>query len=281
MGEEPIRTDWLKLRMTLTDVDQWFPMNENRNIGIILGDLADPCGDLVVVDIVDKDALPFAEAYLPKTMVFGRASRRKSHWVYLTHAEYKCDAVEPSKFVAGGGIIIEVRGDRQLAVFPGSIHEFGELISFEEGRDFSSIPKVAGKHELELGIDMVLIATVLYKRWITGDRRSLALNASKCLLSAGWTQGAVEHLFTLVAKQAGDDEIDCHLAAIQSAMDATYKAGRSGLIACMGVEGVADIEASLCNIDEWRNTHCLDTPRFNFAPCKGFPRGRPLPAFAS
>jgi hypothetical protein len=194
---------------------------------------------------------------------------------------YKCDAVEPSKFVASGGIIIEVRGDRQLAVFPGSIHESGELISFEEGRDFSSIPKVAGKHELELGIDMVLIATVLYKRWITGDRRSLALNASKCLLSAGWTQGAVEHLFTLVAKQAGDDEIDCHLAAIQSAMDATYKAGRSGLIACMGVEGVADIEASLCNIDEWRNTHCLDTPRFNFAPCKGFPRGRPLPAFAS
>ena len=155
MGEEPIRTDWIKLRMTLTDVDQWFPMNENRNIGIILGDLADPCGDLVVVDIVDKDALPFAGAYLPKTMVFGRASRRKSHWVYLTQAEYKCDEVEPSKFIAGGGVIIEVHGDRQFAVFPGSIHESGELISFEEGRDFSSTPSVAQKHELEVGIDMV------------------------------------------------------------------------------------------------------------------------------
>lgn len=281
MGEEPIRTDWLKLRMSLTDVDQWFPMNENRNIGIILGDLADPCGDLVVVDIVDKDALPFAEAYLPKTMVFGRASRRKSHWVYLTHAEYKCDAVEPSKFVAGGGIIIEVRGDRQLAVFPGSIHESGELISFEEGRDFSSTPSVAQKHELEVGIDMILIATVLYKRWITGDRRSLALNAAKCLLSAGWTQGAVEHLFTLVAKQAGDDDIGSHLAAIQSAIDTRYKSGRSGLVNCMGVESVADIEASLHNIEEWRDTLHLDTPRFKFAPSKSFPRGRHFPRSAS
>ena len=216
MGEEPIPSNWQKLYLQLKDVDQWFPADENRNVGIKLGDFCDP---IVVVDIVDKDALPFAESYLPQTMVFGRASRRKSHWVYRTHqAEYKCDVVEPRNFVAGGDIIFEVLGEGQLAVFPGSIHESGELITFEEGRDFSSTPTLVEKHELEVGIDMVLIATVLYKRWIMGDRRSLALNAAKCLLSAGWTQGAVEHLITLVAKQAGDDDIGSHLAAIQSAL---------------------------------------------------------------
>ena len=193
MGEEPIPSNWQKLYLQLKDVDQWFPADENRNVGIKLGDFCDP---IVVVDIVDKDALPFAASYLPQTMVFGRASRRKSHWVYRTHqAEYKCDVVQPRNFVACGDIVLKVLGEGQLAVFPGSIHESGELITFEEGRDFSSTPALVEKHELEVGIDMVLIGTVLYKRWITGDRRSLALNAAKCLLSAGWTQGATEHLY--------------------------------------------------------------------------------------
>jgi hypothetical protein len=277
MGEEPIPSNWQKLYLQLKDIDQWFPPDENRNVGIKLGDFVEP---IVVVDIVDEDALPFAASYLPQTMVFGRASRRKSHRVYRTpQAEYKCDVVEPRNFFACGGIILKVLGEGPLAVFPDSMHESGEMLTFENGRDFSSMPKLVAKYELEIGIDMVLIATVLFK--ITGDRRSLALNAARCLLSTGWTQGAVEHLITLVAKQAGDGDIDSHLSAIQSAMGAIYKAGRSGLVACMGVEGVADIEASLRNIDEWRDTLYLDTLRCNFAPSKGFPRGRHFPPLAS
>jgi hypothetical protein len=268
MGEEPIPSNWQKLYLQLKDIDQWFPPDENRNVGIKLGDFLEP---IVVVDIVDKDALPFAASYLPQTMVFGRASRRKSHWVYRTpQAEYKCDVVQPRNFFACGGIILKVLGEGQLAVFPDSMHESGEMLTFENGRDFSSTPKLVEKYELEIGIDMTLIATVLYKRWIMGDRRSLALNAAKCLFSAGWSQGGIEQLISLVAKQAGDDEIDSHLSAIQSAMDATYKAGRAGLVKCMGVETVAEIEASLANIEEWRDTLYLGRTKSDIAPYQGY-----------
>ena len=275
MGEEPTPPDWQKLRIGVNDIDHWFPADQPQNIGVILGD---PSNDLVVVDIVDRDALPFAESYLPRTWVFGRASRRRSHWIYNAPAEYIRDAVKPRKFVVGGCTIVDVRSDGQHAVFPGSIHESGEPITF--GDHFDGSPRAIELFELELGIDMVLIATVLYKRWLFGGRRSLALNTAKCLLSAGWTQGGVERLINLVATQAGDDDVD-GLAAIQSAFDlpATYKSGRSGLVDCMGEESVLNLEARWRNIEEWRDA--LDRPKHDFAPCEGFPRFRQFPPLAS
>ena len=103
-----------------------FPRISLRNIGVILGPIRGQYySDLVVVDIVDKDALPFAASYLPRTLVFGRASRRKSHWVYRIQAEYAREKVDPCKLIVGGGAILEVCGDGQYAVFPGSIHEIG------------------------------------------------------------------------------------------------------------------------------------------------------------
>ena len=190
-GEAPIPSDWQNLRIGVDDIDRWFPADQPQNIGVILGPIRGQyCSDLIIVGIVDKDALPFAGAYLPRTMVFGRASRRRSHWVYNVQAEYTHQAVKPCKFIAGGCTIMEVCGDGQHAVFPGSIHESGEPITFED--HFGGNPKQVERHHVELGIDMVLIATVLYKRWIFGDRRSLALNTAKCLLSVGWTPGAVE-----------------------------------------------------------------------------------------
>ena len=144
-------------------------------------------------------------------------------------------------------------------------------------------PKQSNWLMLELGIDMVLIATLLYKRWIFGDRRSLALNTAKCLLSVGWTPAAVERLITLVAKEAGDEDVKGHVAAIQSTFDlaATYKSGRSGLVDCMGEESVLDLEARLRNIEEWRDVYCLDRPEHDFAPSEGFPRFRHIPPSAS
>jgi bifunctional DNA primase/polymerase-like protein len=272
-GEEPISSDWQRLRMRLKDVDRWLSPNENTNIGIILGE---PSGDLVVVDIVDKDALPFAEFYLRETMVFGRTSKRKSHWVYRIQSEYVGQMVDPRKVTVGGGVILEVRGDGQHAVFPGSIHESGEPITFEEGFNLSDTPKPVQKPELEVGIDMVHIATVLFKRWKFADRRALTLNTAKCLLAAGWAQGGVEDLLRVVAKEAGDDDIDSYLLAIQTALNATYRAGRSELVDCMGEESVAAIEAPLRNLGELREAFCLDLLKFDFPPSQGISGCFPL-----
>ena len=114
MGEEPIPSDWQDLRIGVGDIDRSFPVNEPTNIGIILGR---PSNDLVIVNIVDKDALPIRGVYLPRTLVFGRTSRRRSHWVYSIQAEYTCDLAKPCKFGAGGCTIVEVCSDGQYAVF--------------------------------------------------------------------------------------------------------------------------------------------------------------------
>ena len=281
-GEEPIPSDWQNLRIGVDDIDRWFPADQPQNIGVILGPIRGQYySDLIIVDIVDKDALPFAASYLPRTWVFGRASRRGSHWVYNVQAEYTHQDVKPCKFVADGCTIMEVCGDGQYAVFPGSIHESGEPITFEDY--FGGSPKQVFRHDVELGIDMVLIATVLYKRWIFGDRRSLALNTAKCLLSVGWTPAAVERLITFVAKEVGDKDVRGYVAAIQSTFDlaATYKSGRSGLVDCMGEESVLDLEARLRNIEEWRDVYSLDRPEREFAPSEGFPRFRHIPPSAA
>jgi hypothetical protein len=47
---------------------------------------------LVVVEIVDRDALPFAEMYLPET-----TSKRKSHWAYRIQSEYGRDMLDPAR----------------------------------------------------------------------------------------------------------------------------------------------------------------------------------------
>ncbi len=151
-------------------------------------------------------------------------------------------------------------------------------IIFEAERDHV---RFAERFQIELAIDMILIATALRKAWKLDDRRALALNTAKCLVSAGWTQGGVEALISLVAKEAGDNDIEGYRAAIQSAYEATYKAGRSGLVNCMGEESVAVIETSLRNIEDWRFTDFLDTPKVDFVPSKALSGCRQIPPLAS
>jgi hypothetical protein len=231
----------------------------------------------IVVEIVDRDALPFAEIYLPRTMVFGRASKRKSHWVYRIQSEHGRDMLDPRKVTVGGGVILEVHGDGQQVVFPGSIHESGEPITFEGGANFPTTPKPVKKFELEVGIHMVLIATVLFKQWKFGDRRALALNVAKCFRSGGWTLGGVFFLIMVVAMQAGDDDDASYTAAIQDALNPTYNAGRSELVDCLGEESVTAMEASLSSLDELRDYHCLDFLESDFAPCYSIPWPTPFP----
>jgi hypothetical protein len=210
----------------------------------------------VVVEIVDRDALPFAEMYLPET-----TSKRKSHWAYRIQSEDGRDMLDPRKVTVGGGVILEMRP-----------------ITFEEGVNFPTTQEPVETVELEVGIHMVLIATVLFKQWRFGDRRALALNVAKCFRSGGWTLGGVLFLIMAVAMQAQDDDASYYRAAIEDELDATYNAGRSELVDRLGEESVTAMEASLSRLDELRDYHCLDFLEFDFAPCSAAPPGhRPFP----
>jgi hypothetical protein len=137
-SKRPIGDEWQKLRITETDARQWFN-GEEQNIGVRLGGLSDGLAD---VDLDTTEAGRAAPYFLPRTLCFGRPSKPRSHWLFqsdLWQTEDK--AALQFKFATGKGkdrkeqMILELRiggGDKGAqTVFPGSVHETGELITWD------------------------------------------------------------------------------------------------------------------------------------------------------
>jgi hypothetical protein len=241
MGEEPLHSDWQNLRTEEKDIDRLFP-DEPTNIGVRLGKAS---GGLVDLHFVDKDALRFAPDFLrDEGMTFGPASARSSHRLF------RMSRCEPCKWGAAGiGTIVELRGDGQMTVFPGSIHESGEPITFErpddEPDDFS---RDWLEEEHWNGNDVsylkdrpiqIPVATVLYKRWKSEDRSSLVQSVTKLLWGLGWPDMTIVRLIRVVEREAGTSGQE---KACQAVFKETSRPGLSGLADCLGEETVRDIE---------------------------------------
>jgi len=90
-----------------------------QNIGILLGK---PSNDLVDIDLDNRRSVQLADCFLPETnAVFGRASKRRSHFLYY------CPEAKTEKFQFSE-MIVEIRAAGMQTVFPGSIHESGEPV---------------------------------------------------------------------------------------------------------------------------------------------------------
>ena len=234
-GKNPIIPGWQKHPIGKEDVDSWFG-REPTNIGVLLGT---PSGGLVDIDLDDDDAVEFASVFLPHTdMVFGRTSRPSSHRLYRVP-----DPGKLRKLAASGlGTIVELRSTGQQTVFPGSIHESGEPITFEMDGE----PAEVTWAELERGIVKIALATVLCKRWKPGDRHALALNVAGFLQKCEWSQDEVEELISVVAKSSGDVEVQDRLKAVQTTFNSVRWgkpiSGRSALIDCLDEGTVRDFE---------------------------------------
>jgi hypothetical protein len=212
-----------------------------------------PSNDLVVLSVVDEEALPFVMEHMPKTVVLGT-----SNLVYRLDPE-SCE-VQPRKFFYDGNVVFDVRT---------RLDESGKPITFEEAGDSPALPKELLEFEFELRINLAFAETIMFKQFKNSDRREFVLSATKYLLSAGWTQAAIHSLYILFAKSAGDNDADSYGMAIQGVVDAIYKAGRSELVDCIGEGSVAAIEPSLRDVDELREDLHLDELKFDFAPSEG------------
>jgi hypothetical protein len=213
-----------------------------------------PSNDLVVLHVVEEEAIPFVMEHMPETIVLGT-----SNLVY--RIEKESGKVQPRKFFHDGKVFFDVRTD--------GLDESDQPITFDEAGDSPALPKLIEEYEFEVGINLAFAATVLFKQFKNTDRREFVRNATKYLLSAGWTQAAIHSLFSLFAKSAGDNDADSYGMAIQAVVDAIYKAGRSELVDCIGEGSVAAVEASLRDVDELREDLHLDELKSDFAPSEG------------
>jgi hypothetical protein len=120
-GWQNLRIDVMNIIGNFTDADQ--------NIGVVL---RKPSDDLVDIDLDCEEALRLAPYLLPPTnMIFGRDSKPRSHWIYK--------AENPGRRLAfnrpDGRMLVELRAEGCMTVFPGSTHPSGEVVRFDEKAD--------------------------------------------------------------------------------------------------------------------------------------------------
>jgi len=88
----PVGEAWQKQRFTAADVPAVFNSTP-LNIGILWGE---PSGNLIDVDLDWPEACDVASSLLPATATYGRASSRRSHWLY------RCSRCRDRQMVGAG-----------------------------------------------------------------------------------------------------------------------------------------------------------------------------------
>jgi putative DNA primase/helicase len=159
-GKKPTLKDWPNLRITTeAHIDQHF-LNRLVNVGGILGS---PSNNLTDIDLDCQEAIDLADQYLPRTgSVFGRASKPRSHHLYL------CTGVALTRAFRDPideNMIVELRGDTRngkpgmQTVLPGSIHVIsGELIEWEEDGEQLLIDYVElHQHVMNLAMGVLVV----------------------------------------------------------------------------------------------------------------------------
>jgi len=123
-SKKPVIPAWQRLRLKEPNLPRYFN-GAPQNVGILTGE---PSGWLIDVDLDHMRAVELADKYLPPTpTVFGRAGKPRSHWIY------RCTGpVATKKHTSKStGMIVELRSTGGQTVFPPSVHESGEAISWD------------------------------------------------------------------------------------------------------------------------------------------------------
>lgn len=158
----PVLPEWQRLRMTEADVPRL--LREPSNVGVILGRVS---GGLTDIDLDCPEAVALAELVLPATWTYGRASKPRSHWLYVVPG-----GMEFRRYLDKLGdkpaTMLELRSHAEdegkaQSVLPPSVHECGEPILWTQDADGSDAPRVVPAEVLLRLVERLAVAT-LYAR---------------------------------------------------------------------------------------------------------------------
>jgi hypothetical protein len=199
---------WHHVRINTENAGSYFN-GGNINIGVQMGAASNGLSD---VDLDCAEALVIAPYVLPPTgSLFGRASKRFSHRLYVTRlaqTEDKAGFQHLDPRIKGrGGMLIELRiggADKGAqTVFPGSVHESGENIVWEEDGE----PATVGGDELLRKVRAVAAYCLLARHYPTkgSGHHNTALVVGGFLARAGDHPAIVRTIMTAIAKAAHSD----------------------------------------------------------------------------
>jgi hypothetical protein len=185
-----------------------------QNIGVVLGPTSHGLTD---VDLDCMEAIGVAPYFLPKTKaIFGRQSKRNSHYLYETKLGSTSDTAaivfdDPNRKPNGrkdSQRLLELRigGEKGAqTVFPGSTHEEGEDIRWEESGDPANVDGA----ELSKTIRHIAAWTLLVRYWPAADshtRHTAAFVLGGFLARAGFPKDRISYIVEVIAKVAKDEE---------------------------------------------------------------------------
>jgi hypothetical protein len=206
------------------------------NIGVLLGPSSHGLTD---VDLDCAEAIAIAPYILPRTRaIFGRASKRASHWLYYTDLAVTAGkAVQKFVDPRTKQMLVELRigGDKGAqTIFPGSTHEDGEPITWEENGE------PASADDLDEHVRTLAAFTLLARGWPQGrsTRHGLALVVGGFLARNGASPAKAKLAVEAIAKAAYDEEWRDRAKAAEDAVSACRKGDNSyGFPALAGAFG--------------------------------------------
>lgn len=200
-----IPNDWSNrtLESARESLDVDFPANRPMNVAVLLGE---PSGWLVDVDLDCPEAVRLAPRVLPVTATFGHPSNPVSHWIFYSRDAPKAAYSMPGPKGAKLEVICELRSARCATVFPGSIHESGEPVTWTSGTiEITTIESVV----LSDAVATIAIACVLVRGGMTDD---------EALIVAGQRPFKMEHAHaTMFRKWTGQREPKTKASPLRSA----------------------------------------------------------------
>jgi len=197
---------WQLRVIDATNAPHYFNGGE-MNIGVVLGPSSHGLTD---VDLDCDEARAVAPYILPRTgAIFGRASSRAAHRLYYTDLSINADkAVLVFKDPTTGGNVLELRigGDSGAqTVFPGSIHEEGEPIAWEENGEPASVDG----DDLARRVHDLAAYALIARYWPAPGlkaRHNAALIVGGFLARAGKSRPDIKVAAEAIARAANDNE---------------------------------------------------------------------------
>jgi putative DNA primase/helicase len=241
----PLLDAWQDLRVNAETAATYFN-GAKQNIGVILGKAS---GGLTDVDLDCPEAIAAAGYILPRTAVFGHASKPASHWVYRTNL---CETQDRAalKFMGSDKTgLLEVRmgagGLAAQTVFPPSTHVSGEPIEWVD-RGPGEIAEVDGA-ELVISARRLAAAAELARNYPkVGGRHDAAFVLGGFLTRCGFTPPRLATFVEAVGAaslQPGDKRRDM----ARTARDGAGAAKRAGFPALAETFG----EGPAKKVAEW------------------------------
>jgi hypothetical protein len=201
---------WQALRVNTETAPAYFN-GTAQNIGVILGSAS---GGLTDVDIDCPEAIAAAGYILPRTAVFGHASKPASHWIYRTNL---CETQDRAAIKLMGSDktgLLEIRmgaGERAAqTVFPPSTHVSGEPIEWA-GRGANEIADADGEELVQCARRLAAASELARNYPKIGGRHDAAFVLggflARCGFSPSWAATFVEAVGT-ASLQPGDKRRD-------------------------------------------------------------------------